>query len=165
MIWVLVAILAAAPTPKRPMEEVADLMAAAGRLLENGVSDERVTDKQAKAVAILDRLIASAEERERKAAKEQQMEQRTARMQMRLQGQPGKPQGNPTAPAARSVLPPKGKGDRTVLRRRVSPGEAWGGMPPAERDRILQAIKKTFPSRYRDLVEQYFKQLDRKSKH
>ena len=85
MIWVLVAILAAAPTPKRPMEEVADLMAAAGRLLENGVSDERVTDKQAKAVAILDRLIASAEERERKAAKEQQMEQRTARMQMRLQ--------------------------------------------------------------------------------
>lgn len=164
MIWVLVAILAAAPTPKRPMEEVADLMAVAGRLLKSGVSDERVTDRQAKAVTILNQLIASAEEQERKAKKEQQMEQRMARMRMRMQGRPGETQSDPTAPAARSVLPPKGKGSRkTVLRRRISPGEAWGSMPPAERDRILQAVTKNFPSRYRDLVEQYFKQLSRKS--
>lgn len=159
MICVLVAILAAAPTPKQPMEEVADLMAAAGRLLKNGVSDRRVTDKQSEAVGILNQLIASAEEQEKKS-KKQQVEQRMVRMQASTQG---RPQGDPTAPAARSVLP-KGKGNRkTVLRKKVHPGEAWGSMPPAERDRILQAVTKNFPSRYRDLVEQYFKQLSRKS--
>jgi hypothetical protein len=32
-------------------------------------------------------------------------------------------------------------------------------MPQADRDRILQSVTKNFPTRYRDLVEQYYKQL------
>ncbi len=32
-------------------------------------------------------------------------------------------------------------------------------MPPAERERILQALRDNFPSRYRQLVEQYYEQL------
>lgn len=162
MIWVLAAILAAAPVPqpKAALEKVADLMTDAGHLLEGGVSDKRVTDRQAKAVGILNQLIAAAEKREREAGR-RQMEQQMARTQA---GQKGVRQGDPTAPAARSVLPSQAKGDsKPVLRTQARPGEAWGAMPLVERDRILQAIKKSFPSRYRDLVEQYFRQMNRKS--
>lgn len=163
MIWVLAAILAAAPAPqpkaapRQPLEMVADLMTDAGHLLEGGVSDKRVTDKQAKAVGLLNQLIAVAEKQEREAER-RQMEQRMARSKT---GQKGVGQGDPTAPAARSVLPSQAKGDsKPVLRTQARPGEAWGAMPPVERDRILQAIKKSFPLRYRDLVEQYFRQMN-----
>jgi hypothetical protein len=35
----------------------------------------------------------------------------------------------------------------------------WGKMRPEERRRILQSLRKDFPARYRQLVEQYYKQL------
>ena len=46
--------------------------------------------------------------------------------------------------------------------RRANPGEMWGSMPPAERERILQALRESFPSRYRQLVEQYYEELAKK---
>jgi hypothetical protein len=41
----------------------------------------------------------------------------------------------------------------------VTPGEAWGSMPDAEREKILQVLRDSFPGRYRALVEQYYKTL------
>jgi hypothetical protein len=35
-------------------------------------------------------------------------------------------------------------------------------MPPADRERILQALRESFPNRYRQLVEQYYEQLAKK---
>jgi hypothetical protein len=35
-------------------------------------------------------------------------------------------------------------------------------MPPAERERVLQALRGTFPTRYRQLVEQYYEELSKK---
>jgi hypothetical protein len=32
-------------------------------------------------------------------------------------------------------------------------------MRPEERERVLQSLRRAFPSRYRQLVEQYYKQL------
>ncbi len=46
--------------------------------------------------------------------------------------------------------------------RRANPGEAWGDMPAAKRQRILQALRDSFPSRYRRLVEQYYEELAKK---
>ena len=185
MIWVLVAILAVAPAsppkiavpapppktapapqpktaPQQPLDKIADLMTGAGNLLGTGVSDKRVTDQQAKAISLLDQLIASTEKQEKKAGKQQQQR---GRQQARAQAaKKGIGQGDPTAPATESVLPSQAKGDsKPVLRMQAKPGEAWGSMPSADRDRILQAIKKHYPSRYRDLVEQYFRQMNRRS--
>lgn len=39
------------------------------------------------------------------------------------------------------------------------PGQAWGAMKPAERERIIQLLKDRFPDRYRRLVEQYYREL------
>ena len=35
----------------------------------------------------------------------------------------------------------------------------WGKLPDAERDKILQSLRDRFPSRYRELVEQYYRAL------
>ena len=42
---------------------------------------------------------------------------------------------------------------------RATPGEQWGKMRPEDREKILQSLRKNFPSQYRQLVEQYYKQL------
>ena len=59
---------------------------------------------------------------------------------------------------------PGGRAREAPLReaRRANPGEAWGAMPPEQRERVLQALRDSFPSRYRQLVEQYYEQLSKK---
>jgi predicted Fe-S protein YdhL (DUF1289 family) len=42
---------------------------------------------------------------------------------------------------------------------RARPGEEWGKMRPEERERVMQALRQSFPSRYRQLVEQYYREL------
>lgn len=138
--------------------DVADLMAYAGRRLGNGVSDEPVTSKQAKAVALLDELIKEMEKKECEGGSCKSCGGKGCKA---CRG--GAPKGNqqPSSPANKSMLP-GGSSQTGELRRTVArPGEVWGKMPEAERERILQAIKKNFPTRYRELVEQYYRQLAR----
>ena len=56
---------------------------------------------------------------------------------------------------------PGGPGNLGPLDRAANakPGEEWGKMRPEDREKILQSLRRSFPSRYRDLVEQYYKQL------
>jgi predicted Fe-S protein YdhL (DUF1289 family) len=39
--------------------------------------------------------------------------------------------------------------------------ESWGNMPDRKRQEVLNALKTAFPERYRELVEQYYKSLQR----
>lgn len=130
--------------------EVADLMGFSGRRLESGQSGGDVQQKQERIVSLLDKLIEQAEQEE----------------QNNSQGQgSGRQSGNrqPSNPMQDSRLVP---GDPEVgplnPSRRAQPGEMWGAMPPAERERIMQALRESFPSRYRRLVEQYYEELARK---
>jgi hypothetical protein len=69
-----------------------------------------------------------------------------------------KPQ--PGSGAKQSQLPQGGSAPEGELRKtRARPGDAWGKMPPREREQIIQTLQKHFPSQYRDLLEQYYKQL------
>jgi len=67
--------------------------------------------------------------------------------------------GNPVTPAQQSTAAPRAGGPGELRSDTARPGEAWGNMPPEERERILQSIGKDFPSQYRQLVEQYYNQL------
>lgn len=139
------------------MSDVADLMAYAGRRLGHGTSNEPVTSKQAKAVALLDELIKTAEEKECKSGSCKKCGGKGCK------ACGGAPKGNkqPSSPANQSKLPGGGSKTGDLRAATARPGEAWGQMPESERDRILQAVKKNFPARYRELVEQYYKQLAR----
>jgi tetratricopeptide (TPR) repeat protein len=130
--------------------DVHDLMNVARRGLSHGEADDVVVKRQGEAVALLDKLIKDAEDQEKSKGDN---------------GGEGGKSGKPSSPkqpsggAKQSVLP-AGQEKETVLRQtKASPGETWGKMPPKQREEILQSIQKQFPSRYRDLLEQYYKQL------
>jgi len=129
--------------------EVTDLMNYAAGRLENKDAGQTVQERQAKAIALLDKLIEEAEQRERNSQQSQNPS-----------GGGGSGSQAPSTPMPDSQLP-QGASRPGALReaRRANPGEMWGAMPPAEREQILQALQDTFPRRYRRLVEQYYEQL------
>jgi tetratricopeptide (TPR) repeat protein len=135
--------------------EVSDLMVYSARRLSIGEPGKPVEIRQEQAVDLLAKLIKEAEQREEQQRQSQQQRRSSA------QGG-GPPKGNrpPVAPADRSALPGGksqiGRLDRSAIAR---PGEEWGRMRPEDRERILQSLRRSFPSQYRQLVEQYYKQL------
>ncbi len=128
--------------------EVVDLMNYAGRRLTHGDSGETVQTRQERVVEILDQLIKEAEDQESSSS---------------CSSGSGSSGQSPSRPMELSQLP-GGSAKEGSLRegRRANPAEVWGSMPPAQRARILQALRDTFPSRYRQLVEQYYEQLAKK---
>ncbi len=133
------------------MSEVADLMDYSGRRLKTADGGEVVQTRQQRIVQLLDQLIKEEEEKEKSSCNNPSSG-----------AGGGKPQAgrSPAKPMQQSRLP-GGTPQEESLRasRRANPGEMWGAMPPGERDRILQALRESFPSRYRQLVEQYYEQL------
>ncbi len=132
--------------------EVVDLMGYAKRRLTHQSADDMVQTRQQRVIDILDRLIEEAEEQESSSSSSSSSSDGS---------QGGSPNpSNPNRPMQESHLPRGGVPQGPVQdARHANPGEVWGAMPPAERDRILQALRDSFPSRYRRLVEQYYEQL------
>ncbi|HUU94569.1 MAG TPA: hypothetical protein VM487_02430 [Phycisphaerae bacterium] len=126
------------------LEEVATLMTYAADRLKAADATQRVRDRQERVVALLDNLIKEAEQREQSQSGAGGGLPKSA---------PGQP-----APASRAPQGPGRVGDLHEAPA-ANPGEAWGRLPPAERERILQSLRERFPSRYRQLVEQYYRSL------
>ncbi len=130
--------------------DVADLMNYAGRRLGHNYSDETVQQRQQRAIELLDRLIEEAEKKEQSSSGSGS-------------GSGSNSNKSPSSPMQDSKLPGGGsQAENLRMTRRIRPGEAWGTMPPAEREKILQALRDSFPSRYRQLVEQYYQELAKK---
>lgn len=134
------------------MADVTDLMDFSGRRLAAGDSGERVQSQQQRIVELLNKLIEEAEDQENNNSSNSQND-----------GSQNQQNQAPSNPMQDSRLVP-GNPDIGHLRdaRRAKPGEVWGAMPPAEREKILQAMREAFPSRYRQLVEQYYEELAKK---
>lgn len=128
--------------------DVRDLLAYAHHRIELGETGEPVALRQQQAVALLDNMIQEAEENEKNARQKSPGGG----------GKGNKPQPSSGAKESRipSGAPP---GDTALRRSRIAPGEAWGKMPPREREQIIQTLQRQFPSQYRDLLEQYYRQL------
>jgi len=137
---------------RRPEQigDVADLMHFAGRRLGRLDTGERVQDRQQRAIDLLERLIEEAEQKEQSGS-------------CSGGGGGSGSQGgrSPSSPMQDSTLPGGPGASDMNLRssRQARPGEVWGSMPPAQRERILQQLRDSFPSRYRQLVEQYYEEL------
>lgn len=144
--------------------DVSDLMTHAGRHLRHVNTGEPAQSSQQRAIELLGKLIEEAEQREQQQRQQQQQQQQQAQGRGdRAQGS-GQAQGNqPSQQGAQRSTLPGGRGRFGDLRRsaQARPGEQWGKMRPEERERILQAVRQNFPSRYRQLIEQYYEQLGR----
>ena len=132
--------------------EVCDLMNYSARRLGHEDLGEPVQTRQQRIIELLDKLIEEAESQESSSSSSSG-------------GSSGGGQGSqsPSNPMQQSQLPGGAAKEGALrARRRANPAEVWGTMPPAERQRILQALRDNFPSRYRQLVEQYYEELAKK---
>ena len=110
--------------------------------------------RQDEAVKLLDQLIKKAQDKEKKQGGSGR---RGGKGQGQGRGDPNSPANDPR----RDSEAPAGAGRIGDLRptEKVDPGEMWGKLPPAEREKLLQSLRERFPSRYRELVEQYYRTL------
>lgn len=139
-------------TPGR-IGDVRDLLSYVRRKIKTGSTDDGVLDRQGEAVAILEDLIEEAEQQEKNQGQGDGQGGGTGR---------GRSQGQKPGGGAKESTLPTGPGHVGKLRGKVAtPGEMWGKMPPREREQILQTLQKQFPSQYRELLEQYYKQLSK----
>lgn len=150
------------------LSDVSDLMTYAGRNLKHARAGEPIQQRQQQAVDLLTKLIEQAEKQEQQQQQQQQSQGGKCKKcggkgceKCQGTGKQSQAQGAPVRGAERSVLPlgPGSKGGNLHPSARARPGEQWGRMRPEERERVFQALRQNFPSRYRQLVEQYYKEL------
>lgn len=111
------------------------------RRLDLGRANPKVQTIERGVVESLDKLI--------KELEEQQQQQQSSGNASNMQ---------PRSPAQDSTIRP-GKGPGEVTKRDIGSESGWGDLPPKEREEALQQIGRDFPSHYRELIEQYFRNL------
>lgn len=151
--------------------EVVDLMNNSHGRLRIGDTGKVVQGRQERILDLLDKLIKEAEDHECKC-KSAGQSQNQKQSRKKPGSQPGdeeqqrqqrQAQQIPKSPMQESGLPgPFPAAGSLREARRANPAETWGNMPPLERERILQALRESFPNRYRQLVEQYYEELAKK---
>ncbi len=129
-----------------PLEGVADLMKAVERKLKRGDPGEKTVRQEKQVLDKLDELLERMK-RKRKNKKNS-----------------GGGAGNPRSlsrPARDSTPHGSSKGLGPLHRGARGLADRWGKLPPREREKVLQELKKRFPPRYRALLEAYFRKLSK----
>jgi len=129
------------------LDHISRRMRDAARRLALGSAGPTTREVQEGVIASLDALIERLEDQQR----DQQGESSAGAGGGAGQGGGGRPMDD-----SRVV---KGRGTGEVRQRQLAPGEAWGNLPPHDRERALQQIGREFPPHYREAIEQYFKRL------
>ena len=119
-------------------ENIARQMNDIRRRLGQGRTDDDTQEAEKDVLQALENLIERLE---------QQKQQR--------QGNEGQQSNNPAADSERLLQ----KGPGNVDRRDFAPGDNWGDLPPKDREEALLKIEKEFPPYYRDIIEQYFREM------
>lgn len=137
---------------KGTLAEVAAYMDYSADRLDVEDSGTRLQSRQDEIIAMLDKMIKEKEQQEQQqqSSSSQRGGQQNGRMQ---------PNTQPTPNSGRDLA--RGKGEIGDLHSapKADPGEAWGNLPPAEREKVLERLKQRYPSRYRQLVEQYYRSM------
>ena len=112
------------------------------RRLGQGRTDDSTQEAEEDVLRELDNLI-------------ERLEEQAQRRQQQGQGE-GEPDNTPGG-AHRAESQALGNVDR----RDFSPGDMWGNLPPRDREEALLRIEREFPPHYRDIIEQYFREMAR----
>lgn len=140
--------------------EVADLMQFSQKRLVNADTGETVQQAQQRVLDLLDDLIEDAQKREQQQQQSSQQQQQQQQQKQNQQQQNQQQQQDPSQPMPDSrTNPNRGNLGEKRPGRVVNPGESWGAMPDAQREKVLQVLRESFPGRYRELVEQYYESL------
>ncbi len=124
----------------KELAAISERMIDAERRLALGAAGKPTQAQQQRAIDALDELIKKLEEQQ----KEQQACSSGA---------------GPSSSPAQDSRPSDLKAAGEVDRKRLTAGDPWGTLSPAERERLTQEIARDFPGRYRGLIEGYFETL------
>ena len=115
------------------------------RRLGQGRTDEETQEAEEDVMQSLEELIEQVEEQAQRQREQRQSQQ----------------QANPRPDTPPDELPPPMdlKGPGNIDRRDLSLGDHWGDLPPKEREEALLRIEKEFPAYYREIIEQYFREM------
>ena len=122
------------------LDHIARRMNDVRRRLDIGRAGKQVQVVEKGVIDSLDRIIKKLED-------EQQQQQSSSS---------GGSQGS--KPMQDSMLPSM-KAPMQVDQRDIGSESGWGDLPPKEREQALQQIGREFPAHYRELIEQYFREL------
>ncbi len=86
------------------------------------------------------------------------IEQLEKQQQQQCQKSPSGAQMQPSQPMQDSRLAEM-EAPMQVDQRDIGHKSGWGDLPPKEREQALQTIGRDFPAHYRDIIEQYFREL------
>lgn len=125
--------------------EISRKMNDIGRRLDQGEAGKTVLRLEREVIESLDKMIKKLEDAQKAAQSAQS-------------GNQGGNQSN--NPAQKSALL-GGKGPGNVTKRNIGAKTGWGDLPPKDRENALQELSRQFPSHYRDVIEQYFRELAR----
>ena len=142
------------PDPK-DLSNIEKLMDNSGRRLDLSRPGEKTQDIQKKIVFRLDEVIKELENQAKGGGQ--------------CNGgncpgggkKPGAGSLNPSSPAPDSTImggSGPGKIDEKKLR---AVAEQWGGLPPAERAKVVEDITRDLPAKYKPMIDEYFKSLNR----
>ena len=132
--------------PLKPdtLDHIGRRMSDVERRLQVGQANKKTTAVEESIIASLDKLIKEAEDQQNQQLQNQQA----------AQSQPT-PSGTPLEESRIAEL----KGPGKVDPRKLGEETQWGNLPPLERERIMQQLGRDFPSHYREVVEEYFRNL------
>jgi hypothetical protein len=148
------------PDPK-DLSNIERLMDNSGRRLELARGGEKTQDIQKKIVFRLDELIKELENKNKPG------DGQANGGNCPNGGQPGQPGNtpgntvNPTQNAQDSMImggSGAGKVDEKQLRQIA---EQWGNLPPEKRAKIVEDITRDLPTKYKPMIDEYFKSLNR----
>ncbi len=111
------------------------------RRLGKGRTDDGTQDAEDGVMKSLDKLIEKIEQK------------------MKQQQESGEGEGQQANKPADDSRILKQKGPGNIDRKEFNPGENWGDLPPKEREEALLRIEKEFPAHYRDIIEQFFREM------
>lgn len=124
------------------LDHIARRMDDVERRLDLGRPGQKTRDVEDGIIKSLDKLIKELEDQAAAAAA--------------AAGAAGSIRSSSPAPDSR---PMGGKGPGQVANKDIGSKSGWGDLPPKERQEALQQIGKEFPAHYRDMIEQYFRNL------
>ncbi len=150
---------------KVPLVDIAAKMKNAARLINLNRPHKEVAARQGEILSDLDKLIAQAEQQKKEQEqKEKEKDSPEGRKQGKAEGKPGNPNGNRSSDPADASNIANGEGAGKVDDRKLaSIAKQWGKLPDRERAKALVELTRDMAPRYRQVVEDYFRELSKAS--
>ena len=138
------------PLKEDTLDEISRLMTDVTRRLDLGRTDEEVKQQEQKIIDKLTKLIEKAE---------QQKQQQQQQQQQQSGGGGQDSGGGQSSPMQDSQIAGGIGGEGDVDPKKFDDRDAWGNLPPAERQQALQQISRDLPTHYREAIEAYFRKI------